>query len=283
MLFRSVCLLVPKGCKLEHNTCWKISHCKQECQLLKSADREHRKCYVGLKFILDYLVCDMKEMPEIPKTFLMKNAVLLHCADCNGAQLGKCILEIMNLLSEAYSQNFLPHSVLKFNLLEKVQDSHLPDEDQLWYEHRNEVLSKFWAFLKRSFEEIECIVIDYDFDAIQTVLKLITLEFSKCWCLTDFRDIFLPDEAYFVNILRKCSSKNFPSTEEMELISKKVDRFMKERFQGENSLLYYMCMVRCQKNLKVSSKYTREFKDGMAENEAEKHERLSVNVIYQRE
>ena len=245
-----LCYLVPKICKHEHNTCWKISHCRKEVGELVSTNHLHRQCYMVLKFIQDYIDCELKGIPESPKTYMIKSAVIFHIQSCKkeDSSIESCLLEIIDFLTDAFENEFLPHLVLGFNLLDKYQDPALPPEDQLWTGNRNTVMSKCWSFLGHVFRNLDSIVaVGFDFDTIQTILKFITLEYGVCWGKTDFRDLYLPEESYFLELLKKIGRGDFPSKSEVKSVRQKKDKYQKERYQGRNRSLHYMCMLRCRK------------------------------------
>lgn len=263
-----LCYLVPKICKYEHNTCWKISHCMSELSELVSSNHMHRQCYMVLKFIQDYIDCELKGIPESPKTYMIKSAVILHIQSCKKEQptMESCLLEIIDFLTDAFENGFLPHLVLGFNLLEKYQDPALPPEDQLWTGNRNTVMSKCWYFLGHVFRNLDSIVsVEFDFDTIQTILKFITLEFGVCWGKTDFRDLYLPDECYFLEMLKKVGKGDFPSKNEMRNLRRKTDKYLRERYQGQNRSLLYMCMVRCRKLHQDIRERRAEFDEGLTQ------------------
>ena len=107
----------------------------------------------------------------------------------------------------------------------------------------------------------------FDFDTIQTILKFITLEYGVCWGKTDFRDLYLPEESYFLELLKKIGRGDFPSKSEVKSVRLKMDKYQKERYQGRNRSLHYMCMLRCRKVHQDLLKSDAEFYQGLTTEE----------------
>ncbi|XP_052265487.1 uncharacterized protein LOC127867979 [Dreissena polymorpha] len=220
-----VCYLVPKGCKGDHNTCWKVSNCKFERQLLQSTSQVHRDCYMALKFILDYMLSDMSNMPGIPTTYILKTAVLHHIQSCSMPDLLQCVMDIITFLSNTHENAFLPHLLLNdFNLLDsKIVEKNfsLHDENQSWTGNRNFVLGKCWKFIQQLLKNLETVLPSgFDFGMIQTALKLTTVIYGGVYLRTTFKVQYLPNEEELMNNISKIMREEFIPREEMEKVVK---------------------------------------------------------------
>ncbi|KAH3820567.1 uncharacterized protein LOC127832342 [Dreissena polymorpha] len=220
-----VCYLVPKGCKGDHNTCWKVSHCEFERQLLQSTSQVHRDCYMALKIILDYILSVMSNMPGIPTTYILKTAVLHHIQSCSMPDLLPCVMDIITFLSNAHENAFLPHLLLNdFNLLNSrivEKNFSLHHENQSWAGNRNFVLGKCWKFIQQLLENLKTVIPSgFDFDIIQTALKCTTVIYGWAYLKTTFKVQYLPNEEELMNNLCKIFREEFIPPEEMKKMVK---------------------------------------------------------------
>ena len=201
--------LVPKSCKAEHPTCWKVSHCKGELERMKTTSLMHRQCYMILKFLLDYILVEMQGYKETPTTYILKTAVLTHLRSCtktDDVNLPNCIVEILEILSESYGNGFLAHAVTGYNLLTPVAIDEMTEVDIVWHRNRSRIMCRYWGFLHKAFENLDDLMnCPYNFDTIQTMVKLIAVNFGRSWTNTDFKIKYVPDEPYFLGFLKTLS------------------------------------------------------------------------------
>lgn len=134
------CFLVPKNCK-KHNTCWRISYCLSEVEVLQKTTKSHRDVYILLKI---FQSC-FKTASGL-KSYHIKTAILHHISKCKNDRIDRhhCLVQTIDSLVKGMENRYFPHTIEGLNLRDVFSETSLYlYQSQLFYTVLNYVLGSF--------------------------------------------------------------------------------------------------------------------------------------------
>lgn len=104
------CYLVPKHCK-QHETCWRISYCLSEIEILQNTSQSHRDVYKLLKVFQSQFKTGLK-------SYHIKTALLHHISTCHKDTESRhaCLQETLDFLVNGMANRKMPHTIEGLNL-----------------------------------------------------------------------------------------------------------------------------------------------------------------------